>query len=852
MEAGRILIHILLISALILSALFLPVYTIYAYSAETTHPALTSETVELYNRFYPQTRFSEEEKQMLMSGSSLEDSPAVRVLNHFHDPVYDRGLRGYTSAMTWAQSPKQQAVYSGNFVAGVSAPLYSASSDYSWERSVYEYVHGDKKRALRGLGQILHLIQDLTVPPHVRDDPHPPALDFGSPYEAWTSAFTPQNLVIAEKLLRDRKMPVYYNTLNEYFFNLAFFTNTHFFSKDTLPFPEAGTSSVSENKYPVPQYSLIGVGVLSGGRVQKFGMGMFDGKSYHVFELQEHKDNVTQNINKKYSIDSKDGGEKIMADYWNILSKQAVLHGAGVIKLFFDEVEKEKQTLALYNKNKSFLSKFLPKQFAPSYTKGDVTPQQNVASVVDAFASVLNTNSEAQVIEEGEEEVENTETVDVRPSIEEKESVSKENALEIEEIIGVEEKFHSSIPDPIPVLTPFIGFGGDGGSSKALQEAREAEESSQESTEPDAPTITSPTNNTRLGTTTITFSGISQSNLVLSQDFSNATTSVDSNGDWEITLDSFSEGTTTVSFKVTDTGTNTVSDQVSVSVYVDTTLPTFSSMSVLACSYSLRSDACLSGSEEIFVEWDSTNTDVEYYGVAKDNVVVATTTAKSTSITVSNNTTANIAVVAYDLVGNIATSSSQSVSVATSTVVINEVAWAGTQASSMDEWIELYNQSSNTIDLSHLVLYATDLVPYIKLSGSVASGAYYLIERSNGSTTSESEDLTTVFSGVGSGSGLSNDGEKLYLVQSLGGTATSTLDATPDVSTCSGWCSGEATTTPISMERVRAGNSGEDASNWGSNNTTKINGTDSDGNQIYGTPKALNSATPPPNPGGGI
>ena len=40
---------------------------------------------------------------------------------------------------------------------------------------------------------------------------------------------------------------------------------------------------------------------------------------------------------------------------------QAVLHGAGVIKLFLDEAEKEKQIKALYEKNRPWLNKQIDK-----------------------------------------------------------------------------------------------------------------------------------------------------------------------------------------------------------------------------------------------------------------------------------------------------------------------------------------------------------------------------------------------------------------------------------------------------------------------------------------------------------
>ena len=149
-------------------------------------------------------------------------------------------------------------------------------------------------------------------------------------------------------------------------------------------------------------------------------------------------------------------------------------------------------------------------------------------------------------------------------------------------------------------------------------------------------------------------------------------------------------------------------------------------------------------------------------------------------------------------------------------------------------------------------MYAEDLVPYIELTNSVSSGGYYLIERSATTTTSVEEDLVIAFSGLGGGSGLSNSGEQLILVQSLGGNATTTLDATPVSASCGGWCEGEATTTPTSMERKSADASGTDSDNWATNSVSSRNGTDEEGNNIYGTPRALNSATAPPAPGGGF
>src|SRR5512138_1594589 len=48
-------------------------------------------------------------------------------------------------------------------------------------------------------------------------------------------------------------------------------------------------------------------------------------------------------------------------------------------------------------------------------------------------------------------------------------------------------------------------------------------------------------------------------------------------------------------------------------------------------------------------------------------------------------------------------------------VVINEVAWAGTAASTNDEWIELYNTTATAIDLTNWTLNAKDGSPAITI-----------------------------------------------------------------------------------------------------------------------------------------
>jgi len=67
-------------------------------------------------------------------------------------------------------------------------------------------------------------------------------------------------------------------------------------------------------------------------------------------------------------------------------------------------------------------------------------------------------------------------------------------------------------------------------------------------------------------------------------------------------------------------------------------------------------------------------------------------------------------------------------------IIINEVAWAGTAASTSDEWIELHNPGSSPINLAGWVLKAADGIPTIALTGTIPSGGYHLLERTDDNT----------------------------------------------------------------------------------------------------------------------
>jgi len=152
-------------------------------------------------------------------------------------------------------------------------------------------------------------------------------------------------------------------------------------------------------------------------------------------------------------------------------------------------------------------------------------------------------------------------------------------------------------------------------------------------------------------------------------------------------------------------------------------------------------------------------------------------------------------------------------------VIISEVAWMGTTNSPNDEWIELYNNTSSTIDLTGWTLKAADGTPEIQLAGMIPADGFYLLERTDDNTIS---DITAdqIYTGA-----LGNDGEDLGLYDTDG----SLIDF---INASSGWPAGN-NQTKQTMERIN--------SNWASNNLVTKNGLAADNNPINGTPRAENS-----------
>ncbi len=124
-------------------------------------------------------------------------------------------------------------------------------------------------------------------------------------------------------------------------------------------------------------------------------------------------------------------------------------------------------------------------------------------------------------------------------------------------------------------------------------------------------------------------------------------------------------------------------------------------------------------------------------------------------------------------------------------VVINEIAWMGTTISANDEWIELYNNGTEAVDLTNWTLRAIDDVPSIILTGTIPANGYFLLERTD-DTTIPNITADKIYTGA-----LVDSGENLTL-RDASNNVVDQID-------CSvGWTNGNASTKQT-MEKTTTG-----------------------------------------------
>src|SRR3989339_93769 len=277
---------------------------VLGYDNTVIHPKLTRAAVDVYNREAPK-KISGAQKEWIVQGSIDEDMHP-RYLNHFYNPETGEGLYflgEHNSAKDWAA---KQSSATGNFDA---------------QAIMIDYENGNYQRAFTGIGHILHLIEDMSVPAHTRLDAH----EEGDPFEAWARQNNPNIDAGSIDILR-------FDNLSRAFYQLASYSHFNFFSKDTMFYVQ--DREVRSEK-------------IEG----KNGVYNVYCKDNNDVEFVCARKILTPNL-VLYEIKG-DEDFKIHQDYWRMLHPKAVGVAGGVIDLFMKEFEKIDEKKRAEKENKA-------------------------------------------------------------------------------------------------------------------------------------------------------------------------------------------------------------------------------------------------------------------------------------------------------------------------------------------------------------------------------------------------------------------------------------------------------------------------------------------------------------------
>lgn len=310
----------MIFSRLLFLIVFIPFFSpafVFAYEL-SAHERLTRAIIDSINNS-SSFSLSESEAEALVKGVLAEDN-LPRPLNHFYDPVHKKGLslgtHIFESAKKWANDPFSQRTFTkSNFL---TRRLFNAEDNiFTYNRALELYKQGKKIEAYEHLGHVLHLVEDMGVPDHTRNDAHPAET---SPYENFTKDAP---LPYSKKYL-NTIAPRRFSSLDAVFVHLARYSNSSFFSEDTI---------LSED-YPAP--------------IPKGIKKVADGYEY-AYRTDENGVDYLLYRRRLPSLSSFIGNDAytefntlkslpVLEDYYAHLSREVIASGLGLFSLFLKDV----------------------------------------------------------------------------------------------------------------------------------------------------------------------------------------------------------------------------------------------------------------------------------------------------------------------------------------------------------------------------------------------------------------------------------------------------------------------------------------------------------------------------------
>lgn len=253
-----------------------------AFDTYVIHPSLTRTIVEHHNE--DGFSISSTEAEWIVQGSLEEDEPIIRAFNHFYNPINRKGL--YIGGMAFGLPSPEWAL------ASLRQRL-SPGGDCSWPTALAAYYRQDLARAFRCLGHILHLLEDVGVPAHTRNDQHVA----GDLFEQWAKYHDPSPSEEVPSIIPSCQSP------QDCIVELATWVNSHFLSED----------SVTDKAFSEP----LQLAFVEGDYL------IHEGHKIAVYHPGRRSFVLTQ---------------EIQAEYWRIISPVVVEFGQRLLDIFFTEV----------------------------------------------------------------------------------------------------------------------------------------------------------------------------------------------------------------------------------------------------------------------------------------------------------------------------------------------------------------------------------------------------------------------------------------------------------------------------------------------------------------------------------
>jgi Tol biopolymer transport system component len=296
----------------------------------------------------------------IIAGSGFEDKPPtfaetgildnVRFNNHFHNPLTNMGLTDRIdlfaeSARTWAISS------SGNKWSWNEARsyLYDALTSSSMEEREDNFA-----KLFRSLGQVTHLIQDMAVPAHVRNDNHGVTSvlsGFSSRFDFYESiverTVDPLSFNVSPFAFGtdfplgnfwDTETYVDIPTLQPSFVGLSEFTSYNFLSEDTI-FTE-DFAKTDKHYFPHPRKeftdAVLKEELAEDGTTDQvyyvLGYGTVRLAAYSYFHRPLADQGLLGYVRSGWDYDL---DESVVRNNANILVPKAISYSAGLLNYFF-------------------------------------------------------------------------------------------------------------------------------------------------------------------------------------------------------------------------------------------------------------------------------------------------------------------------------------------------------------------------------------------------------------------------------------------------------------------------------------------------------------------------------------